>query len=791
MIRGNRTVIRGVVREKDQAQKEWNAAIAAGRTAALGEEQTKDVFSITVGNMGAQETVTINVTYLQTLVDSDSVYRARESAPQLRFTLPRAYLQRAGQAPTGKILPGVPPTNVPFTMKLSVKQWTKMDDCETPGYEPVKRWSPDEKSVTFDFGRSTSSRDVVAIITAPGLGKSRAMIEQHPSGESTAIAMTLVPTGLNSLQSSNMEYIAVVDQSSSMAGFKMELTRKALEELLNQLPQQGSYFNIVSFGEKVDSMWSQVRPYNTTEVWRAKSYIADMKADYGSTKQISKALSKAFDSLPSRLTRPVSIFLLTDGAAWDVHECISKTEAAIRERSTTENFLRVFTVGLGDGASTDTCDGIARAGRGMSTYIITPDQQTFLGQCKRLLAAARTLPVSDFNVRLSNPPPRPSVGPLPDIQQAPTDVPFLNGTRTSIFMIVPGRASGPYVQFKTSPSSLVPVTQRFEAFNRTGGEFFHTVAAKGIITELEDTYVSFPAKQAETKRDIVQYGTKFRLTSRFTSYVAIDDNTMVGIGAANIPKRSVMNGQTTVRLADPMPQPMAQALAPRVASSQVQPSAYRLASFEPEEPDSPVTFVDDSNVFGNSAQQSHQLDDPTAILSSQFSLQSLGGGFGTEAAHVKEGSHSFEIIYHDDVSEREKLNNRGTPDTVVVDSNVFTPPGNLAQQPNQPDDPTAILSSLSNLQNVDGGFGTKSADVMRLILPLSPSSAVQLLGGYNTNIVAALLAWLWMSVWGGIQAITSVERLNNWIRENANADLNVDDMQSELYEASSSTSTYY
>jgi hypothetical protein len=149
------------------------------------------------------------------------------------------------------------------------------------------------------------------------------------------------------------------------------------------------------------------------------------------------------------------------------------------------------------------------------------------------------------------------------------------------------------------------------------------------------------------------------------------------------------------------------------------------------------------------------------------------------------GSHSPEIIYVD-ASEPEKLNKPGPADPFVVDSNVFTPPGNLAQQPKQPDDPTAILSSLSSLQNVDGGFGTKSADVMRLILPLSPSSVVQLLSGYNTNIVAALLAWLWMVMWGGIEAITSVDKLNRWIRGNARGDLNVDAIQSKLYETSSS-----
>jgi hypothetical protein len=491
---------------------------------------------------------------------------------------------------------------------------------------------------------------------------------------------------------------------------------------------------------------------------------SDMKADYGSTKQISKALSKAFESLPSRLTRPVSIFLLTDGAAWDVHECISKTEAAIRERSTPENFMRVFTVGLGDGASTDTCDGIARAGRGMATYIITPHQQTFLGQCKRLLDAARTLPVSNFRVRLGNAPQGQDVGPLPHIQQAPTNVPFLNGTRTTIFMIVPYKASAPTVQFTTS-SSLIPVTERPEAFNTTGN-FFHTVAAKGIITELEDTYVYSSAMQAEFKRDIVLYGITYGLTSRFTSYVAIDDNRTVGIGNVDIPKRSVMNRQTAVQPGGPMPPPMNRALAPPPYQAEV--VSYTIAS-EFEELDAPVVIVDDSI---------EEWSAPVAIVDDSF--EELNAPVAIIDDSIEESNASAAIV--DDSIE--ELN---APVTIVDDSKFHAPPDNSAQQPKQLDDPTAILSSLSSLQSLDGGFGTKAADVMGLILPLSPSNAVQLLDGYDTNIAAALLAWLWMAVWGGIESITVVEKLNKWIRENTNADLDVDAMQIKLYEASNPT----
>jgi hypothetical protein len=130
--------------------------------------------------------------------------------------------------------------------------------------------------------------------------------------------------------------------------------------------------------------------------------------------------------------------------------------------------MRVFTVGIGDGASAETCDGIARAGRGSATYILTAEA-SFLSRCVRLVLAARTPPITNFKIfgekenpntsltqgRLGNAQrrqrmrigtrtndgyeyvPPSDVGPLLRACQAPAEVTFLNGTRMSVFAIVP------------------------------------------------------------------------------------------------------------------------------------------------------------------------------------------------------------------------------------------------------------------------------------------------------------------------------------------------------------------
>ncbi|KAJ3897054.1 vault protein inter-alpha-trypsin domain-containing protein [Lentinula edodes] len=93
MIKQDGTRVEGVVKEKEAAKKEYEQAIQAGKTASLGQQETEDVFSITVGNVLPSETVEINLHYIQPLTDD-------EKKDQVKFIFPRTYAQRYGQAPT-------------------------------------------------------------------------------------------------------------------------------------------------------------------------------------------------------------------------------------------------------------------------------------------------------------------------------------------------------------------------------------------------------------------------------------------------------------------------------------------------------------------------------------------------------------------------------------------------------------------------------------------------------------------------------------------------------------------
>ncbi|KAF9073343.1 hypothetical protein BDP27DRAFT_1444996 [Rhodocollybia butyracea] len=392
LVRGNGTKVQGVVKEKQEAKQEYDNAVSKGFTAGLGQQEAGDVFSISVGNIFPAETVTINLQYVQTLMDD-------EKHDQVKFIFPRTYAQRYGSAPSVNSALGRT-SHQPFRMELEFQQAGDIKSISCPSGHPISfdLGRPDANGIAPQDGDFASvslidttgflTQDVVVVVTATGLDAPRCFIQNSPNHESTALALTFVPRfNLPDVQG-GMEYIFLVDRSGSMQGEKIRLVREALVVLLRGLPTTGTTFNIFSFGSKATKFWDSSRSYTQSNLDKATKHIDSMDADYGGT-EIASALRLAYDSLSNPLKRPVAVFLITDGEAWDVSTCIEHTQNA---RSTLsddpKSFMRVFTMGIGSGASSDTCEGIARAGDGMTVYV--KEGEPILGKCARLVRAART-----------------------------------------------------------------------------------------------------------------------------------------------------------------------------------------------------------------------------------------------------------------------------------------------------------------------------------------------------------------------------------------------------------------
>ena len=192
-------------------------------------------------------------------------------------------------------------------------------------------------------------------------------------------------------------------------------------------------------------------------------------------------------------------------------------------------YCRVFTFGIGSGASTELVNGLAKAGNGSSEFIKEGDRMQSKVREKYniiLLCVAfqqvisslkKALQPSVTDVKLTF-----SVPPGVNVLQSPNKIPpVFNGDKLVMYGILKG---GKAMSGTATLSGNIlgrPMEHVIE-FSVTGGEsdngmpVVHQLAAKGLIRDWE-------GEGDKKKGDIIKMSTESGVVSSYTAYVAIDE----------------------------------------------------------------------------------------------------------------------------------------------------------------------------------------------------------------------------------------------------------------------------
>ncbi|ORY91748.1 von Willebrand factor type A domain-domain-containing protein [Leucosporidium creatinivorum] len=407
LVKQDGTRIVGLVQEKEEARETYDQAVEEGKLASLMEQQTPDTFQVSVGNILPHENVTVELSYSTELTED-------EVNDSIRFHLPAHIGARYGEEPSSKPSPSLfslsPSTSTSFFhLDLAIESVAPIRQIGSPSHTISTSLGPEPSlpnaseipfsnyaRVTFSSD-STLDKDFILTLQSTGLDAPRCLAELHPSPEqdTAALSLSMVPK-FKLPDIGEQEYLFLVDRSGSMGGERISMARKALVVLLRSLPKEGTRFNIVSFGNSSSALWSNgSRGYSQATLDEATKHVDGMDADFGGT-EMRKALEATFSS--RKTDKPTSVFVLTDGDAWDLEGVNAAVSTAVTSSPSTAP-LRVFVLGIGNSASTAMCEGIARAGNGTAQFVV--DGESFTGKTARLLKAARSPQL--LNVRLELP----------------------------------------------------------------------------------------------------------------------------------------------------------------------------------------------------------------------------------------------------------------------------------------------------------------------------------------------------------------------------------------------------
>jgi translation elongation factor P/translation initiation factor 5A len=160
----------------------------------------------------------------------------------------------------------------------------------------------------------------------------------------------------------------------------------------------GSRLNIIRFGSTVDPMFPESQPYNDQTLEHAKGFITEMGADLGST-DLRPALAVALSAKCCELPRIV--FVLTDGEVSQTSEVL----ALARDNAGHLTRTRIFSLGIGKGASVPLVSGLARAGSGSAAFVDSPEELKpvvvhFMAQSMLSCSEAPRISLEDHHARM-------------------------------------------------------------------------------------------------------------------------------------------------------------------------------------------------------------------------------------------------------------------------------------------------------------------------------------------------------------------------------------------------------
>ncbi|VDI27450.1 Hypothetical predicted protein [Mytilus galloprovincialis] len=513
--------------DKQKAKETYNEAISSGHTAMLLSEDdaSADIFECKLGNLPAGEKALLTISYVVEL--------SVETDRKVRFTLPTVLTPRYSPVvghyvePGSESSPGQVDIRTPcrFTFSAAVSGCYNIKSVSSPNDKLNVKVNGDNSSALIDLAEEFKfDHDLSFDIIYDNINEPEIILELGNKEKDGLLKEDLLMLNFypdlkqgDDTEDSKREFIFVIDRSGSMSNERIKKAKETLLLLLKSLPV-GCLFNVVSFGSDFSTLFEQSEEYSEKTLDQALSLQAQMEADMGGT-EILQPLQQIY-SKNCKQGYPRQIFLLTDGG-------VSNTEEVIKLAKKNNGNTRVFTFGIGDGASTSLIKNVAKASNGKAVFIKDNDNM----QAKVITAMKGSLDncLSEVSLHWDIP----KCFTITDIPKEPPVI--FHGDKLVLFALL------------KSSDAKSGISGSFKLKGRFGGKNIshkvkieipssshndlplHRVAAKYQIKDLENDDDSSYRRDGSNKDKIVLVSQSANIISKYTAFVGVDKDSKVPV----------------------------------------------------------------------------------------------------------------------------------------------------------------------------------------------------------------------------------------------------------------------
>ncbi|HVY61997.1 MAG TPA: VIT domain-containing protein, partial [Planctomycetota bacterium] len=510
--------IRGIVREREEARRVYEAARAAGQVATLLEEERPNVFVQSVANLEPAQRISVKIRYFHALPCEDG---------RFSYVFPMVVGHRYGSEARAPGHDAVTPPRLAdgtrsgheVSFALSIDAGVPIAEVRSPSHDvTIERPAPERALVRLSEADAIADRDLVVEFALGAKREAAFGLLAHAGADgrffTLLAAPPLAPADADVVP---RELCFVLDVSGSMEGHPIAASKRFIAEALGRLRPDDT-FDVATFAGDAKLMSEDFLAATPANVADARRWVEALGAGGGT--EMEKGIRLALEH-PRDPKRVRIVVFLTDGGVSFEGDIFERIKASRGE-------ARIFCLGANAAPNRWLLDGMARLGRGAAEYVGPDEPDEAVARKVDALYRRLDAPVL-VDVRVD-------WGGLDVADVGPRDLPDLFAAGAPLELHGRYGRAGRGVVTISGRCGARTVERRLEV-TLPDAEPAHAalgpIWARSRIAELEERLAgASPEGAADLAREVRKLALDFSLASPFTSFVAVDESTQTGAGGA-------------------------------------------------------------------------------------------------------------------------------------------------------------------------------------------------------------------------------------------------------------------
>ena len=369
--------IRGIIRERQQAERIYAAAKRQGHVASLLTQERPNIFTQKVANIEPKKQIDVNIHYFNTLAYVDGWYEfvfpmvvgPRFNPPGFTDGVGAVARRKAGisgQKTEVQYLKPNERSGHDIAVTVNLDAGVSIEELKSTNHVITKETTkPEQALVKLNSLDTIPNKDFVLRYKVAGKRLKSALVTHRDERGGFFTLMLYPPDQTKHVKRAPMEMVFLLDCSGSMSGKPIAKAKNAINRALLSL-QPGDTFQVIRFSNKASQFGPKPIPATKENIRKAVAYVEKLKGSGGT--MMIEGIKAALD-FPHDPERFRFVCFMTDGYIGNEAQILAATHKRLGDS-------RIFSFGVGKSVNRFLIDRLAKLGKGAVAYISLNDDAT-------------------------------------------------------------------------------------------------------------------------------------------------------------------------------------------------------------------------------------------------------------------------------------------------------------------------------------------------------------------------------------------------------------------------------